>query len=239
MLCKCDMNKGATHMNLILFDCDGTLVDSQDIIVTAMNQVFADHGLKRPSREDVLGIVGLSLTEAISRLSPESDSRSIEVIGAAYRAAYQELRFEANHVEPLFYGAKTALKHLVRRDNICLGIATGKSRRGVRAVFERHKISDYFVTIQTADDAPSKPHPGMIEKALEETGAYPEDAIMIGDTTYDILMAHNAGVKAIGVSWGYHSVDDLRDAGAYSIAHNFPALLRLISGVTEKIEAVA
>jgi phosphoglycolate phosphatase len=99
-----------------------------------------------------------------------------------------------------------------------LGIATGKSDRGLRHVLETHGLADRFVTLQTADRHPSKPHPAMVELAISEAGAAPETTVMIGDTSFDMIMAVNAGVRPVGVDWGYHDERELIDAGAEIVA---------------------
>jgi phosphoglycolate phosphatase len=114
---------------------------------------------------------------------------------------------------------------LANRDDVVLGIATGKSQRGVAAVLEREGLTSHFVTIQTADTHPSKPHPSMILKAMAETGADPVDTLMIGDTTYDMIMARDAQVTAQGVAWGYHEESVLRGAGAHDVSADSRALM--------------
>lgn len=204
-------------MNLVIFDCDGTLVDSQHLIVAAMTRAFADHKLALPNREDILSIVGLSLPIAVARLLPESDPKTVTAVSDAYRDAFGELRRDPSHNEPMFPGALEVIKALAERSDVLLGVATGKSRRGVAALFERFAIAPHFVTIQTADTHPSKPHPSMILTAMAEAGAEASRTAMIGDTTYDIEMARAAGVSAIGVSWGYHPSVALEAAGAHVI----------------------
>jgi len=205
-------------MRLIIFDCDGTLVDSQHIIVAAMTQAFAAHGIELPMREAILSIVGLSLPLAVARLMPEGvEQQAVERVTDGYREAFAELRRGACHQEPMFPGALETVRELGQRRDVLLGVATGKSRRGVAALFERFGIDRHFVTIQTADTHPSKPHPSMILKAIAEVGGRPEDTVMIGDTTFDIEMARAAGVGAIGVAWGYHPVVALEAAGAHVI----------------------
>lgn len=213
---------------LIIFDCDGTLIDSQHLIVAAMNQAFENADLAPPSRESILGIVGLSLPVAIGHLTQGDNNDTILSIAKNYSEAFGELRKNPELEEPMYDGALDAIRDLAERDDIALGIATGKSRRGVDRMLKRFDLMSHFVTIQTADVALSKPHPDMIERAIAETGASSADTVMIGDTTFDMEMARNAGVKAIGVSWGYHPVDDLKYEGVHDIAENFPQLMHML-----------
>jgi phosphoglycolate phosphatase len=202
---------------LIVFDCDGTLVDSQSVIVEAMSRALRDHGLKPLPREAVLSIVGLSLHEAISRLVPEATETAVQGLVQAYKSSFQILRADPSFHEPAYPHLVETIRRLATRDDILLGIATGKSVRGVSAVLDRLDLDGLFATIQTADTNPSKPSPVMLERALAETGTDPAHAVMIGDTTFDIEMAAAAGMSSIGVAWGYHPVEALRRAGATRI----------------------
>ncbi len=214
---------------LIIFDCDGTLVDSQHMIVAAMERAFGTVDLAPPRREAVLGIVGLSLPQAISRLAEGANEEMVMRITNGYKGAFGELRQNPDNQEPMYEGAHEAILDLAGRDGVVLGIATGKSRAGVDRLLERFELGGCFATIQTADDAPSKPHSGMIDQAILETGADTAATVMIGDTTFDMEMARNAGVKALGVSWGYHPVEALRSVGAHDIADDFPQLLHILN----------
>jgi phosphoglycolate phosphatase len=209
-------------LKLILFDVDGTLVDSQNIIVAAQRMAFAAHGLEPPSRELSLSIVGLSLVEAFTVLV--GSKGPVVELAEAYKEAFAVLRQDPAHAEPLFPGAGACLEQLSRRQDVLLGIATGKSRRGVAHLLERHDWHKVFATIQTADDAPSKPHPAMILQAMDELGVAPQDTAMIGDSSYDMAMARAAGVEAIGVSWGFQPVAALTEAGARHIIHSYGEL---------------
>lgn len=211
-------------MTLILFDCDGTLVDSQNAIVSAMNTAFAAHGLKLAERQRVMGVVGLSLVAAVARLLPDRDRDLHESVAEEYKRSFQELRRRPEHDEPLFPRAREAVELLAGRPGVQLGIATGKSRRGVDAMLEQQGWRSVFATIQTADDNPSKPHPGMILRAIAECGADAARAIMVGDTTFDIDMARAAGIHAVGVSWGYHDVAALKRSGAHVMIESFDEL---------------
>lgn len=216
-------------MNLILFDCDGTIVDSQHMIVAAMTGAFAEVGLAAPPRADILSVVGLSLVPAVTRLLPvDSEADLAEDLAERYKAQFRILRSDPVNHEPLYPGAREVIEALAGRPDIVLGVATGKSRRGVDALFDRERLTDLFVTIQTADEHPSKPHPSMILEALRETSVAAQHAVMIGDTTFDVEMARSAGVAPIGVAWGYHDVEGLRAAGAAAIAASYgevPALV--------------
>ena len=204
-------------MKLIVLDCDGTLVDSQNGICEAMVYAFQGFGLTPPPREATLSIVGLSLPEAILALAPEVDADLRAKMVARYKSAFLEIRREPDLHEPLFAGIAGAIEAFGRRDDVVLGIATGKSRRGVDRLFAREGWLKHFATVQTADDHPSKPHPAMLMAAMAETGIPPEKTVMVGDTTFDMAMALAAGAGALGVGWGYHTVEELRQAGAHSV----------------------
>ena len=209
-------------MKLVLFDVDGTLVDSQNIIIAAQQMAFAAHGLEPPSRERSLSIVGLSLAEAFTVLV--GSGGPIEGLVEAYKDAFLTLRQDPANAEPLFPGVEHCLEWLDDREDVLLGIATGKSRRGVAHLLDRHGWHDVFSVIQTADDAPSKPHPGMILQAMQETGAGPRGTVMVGDSSFDMAMARAARVLPVGVSWGFQPVAALTVAGAGPIVHSYGAL---------------
>jgi phosphoglycolate phosphatase len=212
-------------VRLIVFDCDGTLVDSQHMIVEAMRTAFAAAGLAAPDRASMLQQVGLSLPEAMQALTGLEDLETVTALANAYRNAFFELRRAASIGDPLFPGIGAAVESLAARGDTLLGIATGKSRRGVDALIEREGWHGLFATIQTADDAPSKPHPSMLLQAMAETSIGPERTVMIGDTSYDMLMAVAAKATGIGVSWGYHDPAELTGAGAQLVASDVPELL--------------
>jgi len=213
-------------MKLAIFDVDGTLVDSSAMIAASLTTAFRAEGLEVPERTRMMSIVGLSLLDAMAALAPEQDHAAHERLGAAYKQAFWEHRARGEHTEELFPGAHELLLKLRQQDDVVLGIATGKSRRGVAHLIEKHGYQGWFSTVQTSDDHPSKPHPSMIVAALSETGLAPAAAIMIGDTSYDIAMARAAGVWAAGVSWGNHAPDALTTAGAHTISNDFKELER-------------
>ena len=211
-------------MNLIIFDCDGTIVDSQAGIVLSMDHAFRSLHMTPPSRAQTLSVVGLSLPEAFSVLAPEAEYETRRDLAERYKSAFRDLNHDPADSDGLFPDAKIVIDALALRTDLVLGIATGKSRRGVERLIETEGWHGVFQTIQTADEHPSKPHPSMIHRAMAETGIGPEATIMVGDTTYDIGMARAAGVGALGVTWGYHHRDELDEAGAHAIIEAYAAL---------------
>jgi phosphoglycolate phosphatase len=216
-------------MQLIIFDCDGTLVDSQHKICAAMAHAFTAMALPVPARAEILGIVGLSLPQVFAVLAPEQPASVQAELAELYRTDFPARRREAALHDPLFAGMGALVTTLGRRADIVLGMATGKSRRGVARILEREGWSGHFLTIQTADDHPSKPHPAMILQAMAEVGADAATTTMVGDTTYDIEMALNAGVRGVGVGWGYHAPARLLQAGAERVVNTSEELLAAIA----------
>lgn len=202
---------------LAIFDCDGTLVDSGGVICAAMARACEAEGLPAPEDAATRRIIGLSLPEAVTALHPGLPAPRLERLAGGYKRAFQVLRAEQAVHEPLFDGIADMLGLLADR-GWTLGVATGKSDRGLDLCLAAHGIAPHFVTLQTADRHPSKPHPGMVEAAMRDAGASPEGTVVIGDTTYDMAMARAAGARAVGVAWGYHAPDELRDAGAHAVA---------------------
>lgn len=221
-------------MKLVIFDCDGTIVDSQNGIMRAMTHAFEAAGLMPPPRRAVLDIVGLSLNEAFAKLAPTARYDQRALLIAHYRDAFTVLRNQPGSDDPLYEGAREVIEALAARDDLVLGIATGKSVRGVERLFKQEGFAPHFATVQTADHHPSKPHPAMIELAMKDVGAAPGDTVMIGDTTYDIEMAVNAGVRALGVSWGYHPTDWLLEAGAEVVAQCYGDVIGHVDGLLAK-----
>ncbi len=215
-------------IRLAVFDCDGTLVDGQAAVCDAMDAAFAAHGLPAPDRHLVRRSVGLSLPQAVRALLPDADETLQQGLDHAYRTAFRTAREAGQLVEPLYAGVRELLDAL-RDDGWLLGVATGKSDRGLEHCLATHGLSRHFVTLQTADRHPSKPHPAMLDAALFEAGALPQHAVMIGDTAYDMVMAVGAGVRALGVDCGYHTPAELTEAGAEAVARDPRHLLELLS----------
>lgn len=219
------MAESATQ--LAVFDCDGTLVDSQHIIVESMRRAFREHGFPEPSAIAVRRLVGLHVPDAVSRLLPDASAAAIAAVGDSFVNAGRAVRDAQEHDEFLFPGVRDVLLHLAEA-GFLLGVATGKSRRGLERTLREHDLEGHFVNLKTADDGPGKPHPAILLDAIAETGASPESTVMIGDTIYDITMARSAGAFAVGVGWGYHDPGELDAAGAHAIVdrfHDLPATL--------------
>ena len=219
-------------MKLIVFDVDGTLVDSEADIVAALNAAFDAVGARAPHRADMLRIVGLSLPQAMAQLHPEASRDDLKKMTAVYKETYLGQRVSGRSQSVLYPGVRALLDALAARSDVVLGIATGKSRRGLHALLDEHALRHHFVTAQCADDHPSKPDPSMLRAALQEAGVAATNAVMIGDTSYDVDMARAAGVAAIGVGWGYHDRSHLNAASAF--AADLPGLQNVL---TQFIEA--
>jgi len=215
------------RVRLAVFDCDGTLSDGQAAVCAAMAQGFAEAGLPAPSSHEVRRIVGLSLPEAVARLAPDAGPDAQAHAVSAYKAAFRLAREEGRLREPLYDGMDALLRRL-HADGWMLGVATGKSDRGLAACLATHGLAELFTTLQTADRHPSKPHPAMLEQAMAESGATPADTVMIGDTIFDMVMAETAGARALGVAWGYHERAELLTAGAAAVADTPEELGRLL-----------
>ncbi|MCQ4629609.1 HAD-IA family hydrolase [Shinella sp. CPCC 100929] len=202
-------------MRLVLFDCDGTLVDSVGLIHEVMARTFVDFGHARPDVAETKAIIGLTLDIAIARMQgkPHVDDEALAMT-AHYKAIYGGVRAEAGFQEPLFPGIADLMARLEREDDLILGAVTGKSRRGLDLIRASHGFEKTFFVSRTADDCPSKPHPGMVTECCSEAGIDAAQTIVVGDAIYDMQMAKAAGAKAMGVAWGYASVPELVEAGA-------------------------
>ena len=225
------INGGMSDLRLVIFDVDGTLVDSQGDILAAMTDAFTRAGHTAPTRDDILGIVGLSLDVAIPRLAPDLPAALHAQMVEWYKDAYIRLRAETGAAQssPLYPHVRDTLDRLRAIPELLLGVATGKSRRGLDKLLDGHALRPYFLTQQVSDHHPSKPHPSMIHAALSETGVDAANAVMIGDTSFDMDMARAAGVGAIAVDWGYHPRAQLSSADhLISDIRTLPDLLHTI-----------
>jgi phosphoglycolate phosphatase len=212
---------------LAIFDCDGTLVDSGAPIYAALSETFALHGLDLPPPEVSRRVIGLSLIEAFAALLPEHSAEQHAQFAEDYKHAFWKLRAAGQVEEPLFDGVLELLDAL-EDDGWLLAVATGKSDRGLKHCLDSHGIHARFVSLQTADRHPSKPHPSMVEHAMADAGAVPETTIVVGDTSFDMAMAAAAGAAPIGAGWGYHEADELIAAGAVAVAERPLEVLSLI-----------
>jgi phosphoglycolate phosphatase len=209
-------------VKLVIFDFDGTLVDSRRLITESNRVVFGQFGFAPPSEEASFSLVGMSLELVLLRLA--GPDAPVEKMLAAYQRLVPLLRADAAYAEVPFDGAAALLAALSKHKDVHLGIATGHVSQTIAPALERLGWRSHFSTVQTTDKAPSKPHPEMLFQALSETNVEATDAIMIGDTAFDIEMARAAGVPSVAVSWGYHRHDRLRGAGASRVVDDMKEL---------------
>ncbi len=216
-------------IRLAVFDCDGTLSDGQAAVCAAMEWAFAETGLPAPDRHNVRRTVGLSLPQAVAMLAPDCEAGLLRDTVDAYKQAFRRARADGSLHEPLFDGIAQLLA-AAQGKGWLLGVATGKSDRGLASTLAAHRLGALFVTLQTADRHPSKPHPAMLQAAMAEAGAAPEHTVMIGDTAYDMAMARAAGTRALGVAWGYHAAEELLASGAQAVARTPAELEDMLCG---------
>ena len=212
---------------LAVFDCDGTLVDSGATITAALKASLLQHGFDVPPPSVSRRVIGLSLVEAMAALLPEASAEQHRALAEDYKRDFMQLRTAGQVEEPLFDGVLALLDEL-EADGWLLAVATGKSDRGLRHCLEQHDIHARFVSLQTADRHPSKPHPSMVEQAIADSGASPDTTVVVGDTSFDMAMAAAAGASGIGVGWGYHESEELIAAGAVAVAERPRDVLQLI-----------
>ncbi|MED5549846.1 MAG: HAD-IA family hydrolase [Pseudomonadota bacterium] len=228
-----------SDLKLAIWDIDGTIVDSREVIQRAMARAFERAGLPPIGYDRTRTIVGLELTEAIMRLAPpDYPAERIPHLATWYKEAFVEQRAETGFQEKLYEGARETIERLAG-EGWLLGVATGKARRGLDIVFGHHDLHRYFDTFQTVDGGAGKPHPRMVLDAMKETGTDPHQAVMIGDTSFDMEMGRNAGVHTLGVSWGFHTEDEIRAGGAHDVHHDFDALNRALDVFGRGVEESA
>lgn len=220
-------------LRLVVFDCDGTLADSQHVIAQVMRAAFQAFGEAPPETAVVRPLVGLPLEVAIQRLLSEAGRPHVDAVAARYRALFRARLDQPDGLPPLYDGMAQAVRAL-DGDGVLLGICTGRARHSLTRMLEGHGLDACFATLQTGDRHPGKPHPAMLESALAECGIDPPRALMVGDTSFDMEMALNAGVAAMGVAWGYHEAAALSAAGARSVAADAAAL---VAGIREWLAA--
>jgi phosphoglycolate phosphatase len=213
---------------LAIFDCDGTLVDSGATIHAALRETFARHGLDVPPPRAARRVIGLSLQEAMTELLPDAGPELHLQLVEDYKNVFMEMRVGGRVDQPLFRGVIELLDAL-EEGGWLLAVATGNSDRGLKHCLERHDIHARFVSLQTADRHPSKPHPSMVLQAIADSDAAPETTFVVGDTSYDMAMAAAAHASGIGAGWGYHEAEDLIEAGAVAVAAEPLDVLSLIS----------
>jgi len=204
------------QVKLIVFDFDGTLVDSRALILECHRTVFTEFRLPPPPSEDSLALIGKSLELVLAQLA--GSGAPIADMVRAYGRVLPRLRADPAFAEKPFDGIDELLRDLSLTPDTVLGIATGHTSTAVVPALDALGWRKLFRTIQAADMAPSKPHPGMLLQALEATGTHPDDAVFIGDTSFDMEMARAAKLQAIGVDWGYHNAERLLAAGARRVA---------------------
>ena len=202
---------------LAVFDCDGTLVHSGSTIYTALSRTFREKGIAVPAEDVAHRVIGLSLVEAMAALLPGETPDAHIDLAEDYKRHFMALRAAGEVAEPLFDGV-LALLDALQADGWLLAVATGKSERGLRHCLNSHDIHARFVSLQTADQHPSKPHPSMVLQAIADAGAAPETTFVLGDTSFDMAMAAAAGATPIGAGWGYHEPEELIEAGAVAVA---------------------
>ena len=212
---------------LAIFDCDGTLVDSGATIYAALKTCLLQHGFDVPPPSVSRRVIGLSLVEAMAVLLPDEPAEQHRALAEDYKRAFMAMRASGDVEEPLFDGVLDLLDAL-EADGWLLAVATGKSDRGLRHCLEQHGIHARFVSLQTADRHPSKPHPTMVLQAIAEAAAAPETSFVVGDTSYDMAMAAAAGAAPIGAGWGYHEARELIDAGAIAVSERPLEVLKLV-----------
>ena len=223
-------------LKLVVWDVDGTLVDSRHSIFAAATAAYAKQGLPTPTYDQVRQIVGMTLVDGIAAISPEMPRERIEAIAQGYREAFGAQVAVPGYVEPLYDGAAETLDRL-RADGWKIAMATGKSRRGVDTIIRMHGWADLFDSTHCSDDGPGKPHPAMVLEAMKALGASPQQTIVVGDTAHDMRMAKGAGVYAQGVSWGFHTADEIREGGADDLVDDFIALNQRLDDFAARLGA--
>ncbi|MEL7032100.1 MAG: HAD-IA family hydrolase [Pseudomonadota bacterium] len=219
-------------LKLAIWDMDGTIVDSREVIQSAMVRTFKALGLAPPHYDATRKTIGLGLKEACQILAPDYDD--LDRLAATYKEAFVANRAKPGFKEPLYDGAVETLRRLAD-DGWLIAMATGKSHAGIRAIFEMHPLEAFFDTIWCADDGPGKPHPFMCDEAMKAVGAEPHQSLIIGDAIHDIRMGLNAGIHTLGVSWGFGEAQELSEVGAHEVHHDFATLNTSLDAFAERV----
>lgn len=211
-------------VKLVIFDWDGTLYDSIDTICQSMLSAALLAGAPERNKGDVKNIIGLSLDKAVHVIWPELSTVERNIIIEHYKQIY----VAKDQTPPNAYDGVIDTLNKLQSANVKLAVATGKSRRGLERVMSLTGIKGYFAATRCADETKSKPHPLMLEEVLAELKLMPEEAIMVGDTEYDLNMATNAGMKSVGVTYGAHEKSRLQACQPHALISNFNELLDIL-----------
>ncbi len=211
---------------LIVFDWDGTLMDSEQTIVYCLQQAATDLGYPVPEAAQARDVIGLGLNQAVARLFPDLDAQQVQALADQYRRHFLN---QDRPASPLFEGARGLLETLAARDHF-LAVATGKSRRGLDMELKSSGLGELFHTTRCADETFSKPHPQMLLDILDQLGVDASKTLVVGDTQYDMQMAGNGGSSAVGISHGVHEPERLLEYGALTVVDSLPELADWLSG---------
>jgi len=215
-------------LRLVAFDLDGTLLDSADSIVTGVLTCWEACGFPAPEKEHIRRIIGLPWEESICELLPGAGETEFNKIRAYHAEVASGKRPHPSRQERLFPGIKEALDQF-EEAGFLLSVITSRSSGRLQDLLEANGIGKRFITLKTTDNGPGKPNPFLMNQTLSELGVDKENAVMIGDTTFDMIMARSAGTTAIGVSWGVHEADELTSAGAHHVVDDVLCLYDTIN----------
>jgi len=203
----------------IVFDWDGTLIDSTTIIADSLQQACRDLGEPMPSDVDARYVIGLGLADALKHVAPGLTADRHPDLAARYRHHFIERDAQIE----LYPGARELLAELAGA-GFLLAVATGKSRAGLDRALAQHRLGEVFAATRCADEGFPKPHPDMLERLMDHVGVAPQDTLMIGDTTHDIELARNAGASALAVAYGAHHADGLGAHSPLATVHSIAEL---------------
>ncbi len=215
-------------LRLVIFDLDGTVIDSLATITRSMTDAMAAHGEGPPAPELVRASIGLPLLQMYERVAPHLGHEQWDAMVRLHGEIARGRRARGELLEPLFPGARKTMDVLNEAGHL-LAVSTSKSRAGTDHALAGHGITSLFVQVRCPDNGHMKPHPDAIHDVLAATGVEPERTVFVGDTQTDMKTAANAGVAAIGAGWGYHPVEQLLDTGAVAIAQDFAELPALVN----------